>query len=96
VGGSILLTANSSDNKVTISVEDTGSGIQHDDLPFVFERFYRGKQSPDRIHDGSGLGLAISRALVELHGGQIYVESQPGKGTKFTFSLEAANNKVIA
>ena len=91
-GGSILLSAVSQDNNVIISVEDTGSGILPEDLPFVFERFYRGKQSQARILDGSGLGLAISRSLVELHGGQISVVSKPGMGTKFAFSLPAVQD----
>lgn len=80
-----------SDCLVHISVADSGSGIQPEDLPFVFDRFYRGKQSAARIQDGSGLGLAISRALVELHGGQISVVSQPGNGTKITISLACAS-----
>lgn len=88
-GGTIQLTANLDDKNVIISVQDTGAGIQPEELPFVFERFYRGKQSPGRIQDGSGLGLAISRALVELHGGNLSVESQPGMGTRFMISLPA-------
>ena len=86
-GGTIQLSAILDEKEVVISVEDTGSGIQPEDLPFVFERFYRGRQSQARIKDGSGLGLAISRAVVELHGGKISVESQPEKGTKFIVSL---------
>lgn len=73
--------------EVCFSVADDGEGISPEDLPFVFERFYRGKQSAARIKDGSGLGLAISRALVELHGGRISVISAAGNGTKFSFCL---------
>jgi signal transduction histidine kinase len=73
--------------EVFISVEDSGFGILPEDLPFVFDRFYRGKQLTGRLLDGSGLGLAISRAMVELHGGKVSIESQPGKGTKITISL---------
>jgi signal transduction histidine kinase len=83
-GGLIVLSAASS---VEISVQDNGSGILPEDLPFVFDRFYRGKHASGRVQDGSGLGLAISRALVELHGGKISVASPPGQGTKITFSL---------
>ena len=91
-GGWIKLSAKSNLNnlggcQVCIAVSDSGSGIQPEELPYVFDRFYRGKQSASRIQDGSGLGLAISRALVELHGGQISVESQPGQGTLIRISL---------
>ncbi|HEY3312676.1 MAG TPA: ATP-binding protein [Anaerolineales bacterium] len=75
---------------VIISVEDSGSGIRAEDLPFVFDRFYRGKTTAGRIHDGSGLGLAISRALVELHGGKIFAESQVGQGTRISIFLPTA------
>lgn len=100
-GGSILLSAAFvaevsngaapavSPGWVQISVTDSGVGIQPADLPYVFDRFYRGKQNSERLQDGSGLGLAISKALVELHGGRIYVESQPGKGTSISFKLPA-------
>jgi signal transduction histidine kinase len=99
-GGLIILSAVRSggaetplaQERVEFSVEDSGSGIPAEELPHVFERFYRGKQSTGRIQDGSGLGLAISRALVELHGGQIFVTSRAGKGTKITFSLPAATS----
>jgi two-component system, OmpR family, sensor histidine kinase BaeS len=83
-GGSIRLSAMTTADAVEISVQDSGSGIPPEDLPFVFDRFYRGKQSPGRVQDGSGLGLAISKALVELHGGQIRVHSGSGTGTTMT------------
>jgi signal transduction histidine kinase len=81
-GGEIVLAAIKIGDFLELSVQDNGSGIPLAELPFVFERFYRGKQSVGRIQDGSGLGLAISKALVELHGGVIFVESEPGQGTK--------------
>ena len=83
-GGEIVLSAARAGEGVELAVQDSGSGIPANELPFVFERFYRGKQSAARIQDGSGLGLAISKALVELHGGQIFVESQPDQGTRIT------------
>jgi two-component system, OmpR family, sensor histidine kinase BaeS len=86
-GGSIWISAAAAAGAVEITVQDTGSGIPAEDQPFVFDRFYRGKQSTGRIQDGSGLGLAISRALIELHGGKISVSSAPGQGTTMTFSL---------
>lgn len=89
-GGSIELTAVLKGDGVEIVVQDSGSGIAPEDLPLVFERFYRSKHSPERIQDGSGLGLAISKALVELHGGQISAESEPGQGTTISIWLPAA------
>jgi signal transduction histidine kinase len=76
-----------------IQVADTGQGIAPADLPNVFERFYRADKSRTRGSGGSGLGLAIARQIVEAHGGQIWVESQPGAGSTFSFMLpfEAGN-----
>jgi signal transduction histidine kinase len=91
-GGSIKLSAAASQGAVEISVQDSGSGISPDDLPYVFDRFYRGKQTSNRVKDGSGLGLAISRALVELHGGQISVESGVGQGTTISMRLPVAGS----
>jgi signal transduction histidine kinase len=87
-GGSIVLSAVTLlDGGVELAVQDSGNGILPEDLPFIFDRFYRGKQSAARIKDGSGLGLAISRALVELHNGQIAASSQPGMGTRIMVRL---------
>ena len=91
-GGSIRLSALSSTDVVEILVRDSGSGIPSEDLPYVFDRFYRGKQASNRLQDGSGLGLAISRALVELHGGHISVESGAGQGTTISIHLPIAGS----
>ncbi|MEA3339518.1 MAG: ATP-binding protein, partial [Chloroflexota bacterium] len=72
---------------VEVTVADTGAGISPDDLPNVFERFWRGEKSRSRAGGGSGLGLAIARQLVEAHGGTIGVESAPGEGARFWFTL---------
>ena len=69
------LTAQRTDSGVEVSVSDTGEGIRAEDLPKVFDRFYRGEKSRSRTTGGSGLGLAISRGLVRAHGGDITVES---------------------
>jgi signal transduction histidine kinase len=71
-------------------VRDTGVGIAPEPLPNLFERFYRADSSRARATGGTGLGLAIVKQLVEAHGGQITVESQPGKGACFTFTLPIA------
>ena len=91
-GGSIRLLATAATEAVEISVQDSGPGIPPEDLPYVFDRFYRGKQTSGRILDGSGLGLAISRALVELHGGQMSVESGVGQGTTINIHLPVAGS----
>jgi signal transduction histidine kinase len=72
-----------------ISVADSGQGIPAEDLPYVFDRFYRADKSRARASGGSGLGLAIARQIVEAHGGRIWAESQVGAGSIFSFTLPA-------
>ena len=74
---------------IEVTVSDTGEGIRAEDIPHVFERFYRGdvSRSRNQITGGAGLGLAIARGIVRAHGGEINVESKIGKGTQFTFYL---------
>lgn len=72
---------------VEVTVSDTGEGIRAEDIPHVFERFYRGEKSRSRATGGAGLGLAIARGIVQAHGGEINVESEMGKGAQFTFRL---------
>ena len=88
-GGRIDITAERIDRNIVVSVSDTGEGISPQDLPRVFDRFYRGEQSRKRsdLGGGTGLGLAISRALVEAHHGTISITSALGKGTTVRFSL---------
>lgn len=75
---------------VEVTVADTGTGIPPKDLPYIFERFWRGEKSRSRIGGETGLGLAIARQLVEMHGGTISVESTPGEGSRFRFTLPEA------
>lgn len=72
---------------VEVTVADTGEGIRAEDLPHIFERFYRGEKSRNRGTGGAGLGLAIARGIVHAHGGDIRAESELGKGTQFTFYI---------
>ncbi|KAB2475421.1 HAMP domain-containing sensor histidine kinase [Bacillus cereus] len=84
----ITVTVSSDNNKVIVKVIDNGSGIESDTLPYIFERFYRAEQSRNSSTGGSGLGLAIAKQIVEEHGGEIWAESELGKGTSIFFSLE--------
>jgi len=72
---------------VDVTVSDTGEGVREEDIPHIFERFYRGEKSRNRITGGAGLGLAIARGIVQAHGGELRVESRVGKGTQFTFHI---------
>ncbi len=87
-GGHVTVSAQPDGHAVRFAVEDSGSGIPEEYLPHIFEKFFR---VPGREHQGnSGLGLAIVKEIIEAHGGKIDVASEPGKGTRFTFSLGAA------
>jgi signal transduction histidine kinase len=90
LSGSITVRVEPNLDKIWISVTDTGQGIAVEDLPHVFERFWRADRSRDRNSGGTGIGLAICRRLVELQGGKIAVESQVGVGSTFKFSLPIA------
>jgi signal transduction histidine kinase len=86
-GGRITLTVRAADTQVQLQISDSGHGIPAEELPHIFQRFYRGDRSRSRQTGGAGLGLAIAKNLVEAHGGQICVTSRPGRGTTFTVSL---------
>ena len=86
--GMVTVAAEARRSDVLVSVTNTGEGIPQQDLPRVFERFYRVEKSRDRTHGGAGIGLAIVKQLVEATGGRVGAESQPGV-TRFWFSLPA-------
>jgi len=88
-GGSITVGAHSADGMVEVAVADTGSGIAPEDLPHIFERFWRADPARSRM-GGTGLGLSIAQSLVEAQGGRIWVESAPGHGSTFRFTLPVA------
>jgi PAS domain S-box-containing protein len=85
-GGRVTIEAHGEDNQVVLEVSDTGQGIPLDAQSRIFERFYRLPNQPDGVK-GTGLGLTIVKSIAERHGGQVYVTSQPGRGTTFTVSL---------
>jgi len=90
-GGTIKIGASYKTNGlVIVSVSDSGSGIAAEDLPHVFDHFYKADRSRQRGHGGAGIGLAMVKRLVELHGGTVWVESRKGKGSTFFFTLPVA------
>jgi len=91
-GGTISVAAWQQDNWVKVSVADTGEGIPAEDIPNMFERFYRVDKSRARATGGSGLGLTIAKRLVEAHGGKIEVQSELGKGSRFSFTIPLSQN----
>ena len=93
-GGEITVSARAPDQEVAVSVRDTGTGIAPEHLPYVFDRFYRADKSRARQTGGAGLGLAIVKQLVVAHGGSITVESVPGQGSTFTFTLPIAQDAL--
>jgi two-component system sensor histidine kinase BaeS len=86
-GGQIRLGARRQDGHVLMQVQDNGSGINPEDIPHIFDRFYRGDGARQGESGETGLGLAIAKSLIELNGGNISVESTPGQGTTFTIAF---------
>jgi two-component system NtrC family sensor kinase len=90
-GGEVTFSAHAEDNQVILEVSDTGPGIQPDDLPHLFERFFRGSDVPADM-PGTGLGLAIVKSILDNHNGRVWVDSKIGEGTSFTVVLPAAED----
>jgi PAS domain S-box-containing protein len=85
--GKILIEAINNNGEIEVSVEDTGIGIPKEDQENIFKRFYRVERGEAKRYPGTGIGLSLVKTIVESHGGMIWVESTPGKGSKFTFTL---------
>ncbi|MBP2629332.1 MAG: integral rane sensor signal transduction histidine kinase [Firmicutes bacterium] len=92
-GGQVHICSFQADKNVVITVEDTGCGISSENLPHIFDRFFREDKARSRESGGIGLGLAIAKWIIEKHGGQIKVESKLGKGTKFIVSIPVIKSK---
>ncbi len=86
-GGDVVVIARSLDDSVQVSVRDTGVGISEEDQQYVFERFFRSRTPHEEKIEGTGLGLSIVKAVIDKHGGQLWVESREGVGSTFTFTL---------
>lgn len=91
--GNIQITVIQENENVVITVKDNGCGMDDNDIPYIFERFYRTDKSRNRSTGGAGIGLTITRAIVQLHGGTIHVESKKGVGSLFKVTIPA--NKQI-
>jgi signal transduction histidine kinase len=89
-GSVIAVSFGKSDDRVSVRIEDQGIGIPEDELPKVFDDFYRASNAKEWTPDGTGLGLAIVKRIIEVHGGAIKVESRAGAGTTFTLIIPIA------
>ena len=88
-GGAIRIDASRRDNFVEIAVSDNGIGVGKHEHELIFDKFHQVSETNRGMHEGTGLGLAITKALVEQHGGRIWIDSEPGKGSRFTFTIPA-------
>jgi len=86
-GGSVSVVAEANEQLVRVRVTDTGIGIAAECHEKIFEKFYRVKDAAVEAEEGTGLGLAIAREVVRLHGGSVWVESEPGTGATFVVEL---------
>ncbi len=92
--GRIEVTVLHHTSSVTIIISDTGSGIPQGELPHIFDRFYQANESYTKDHEGTGIGLALAKEMVELHHGEIRVESKEGEGTRFIVTLPLGNEHL--
>lgn len=85
--GNIMIRAIIRQDWIEISVSDSGSGIAPEDIPYIFDHFYKADRSRSRKYSGSGIGLALVKQIIELHGGRVWAESKPGVGSTFHFTI---------
>jgi signal transduction histidine kinase len=92
-GGQVVVNATSNEDRFEYMVEDNGIGIRSDELPFVFQSYYRGNKSELHRETGMGLGLSLVKNVINQHGGDVWVESDAGKGSRFGFWLPLKNEE---
>src|SRR6185436_8003305 len=92
-GGKVTLSLTKDETWVKVAVQDTGIGIASENIPNLFDRFYRVDKARSRDAGGTGLGLAIAKSVIDAHNGKITVESQLGRGTMFTVWLPLVETK---
>jgi signal transduction histidine kinase len=90
-GGRVEVRSRRLGSRVEVTVSDTGEGIRREDMPNIFDRFYRGEKSRNQSKGGAGLGLAIARGILQAHGSDIRVESSRGHGSRFIFQLSSSS-----
>jgi PAS domain S-box-containing protein len=94
-GGSVWIESLARDGQLQVTVGDTGIGVPQQEQAAIFENFYQVGDTTRGVREGTGLGLPITKKLVELHGGRIWLESQPGSGSRFSFVLPVAGNSEV-
>ena len=94
-GGRVAVRALRADGEMQVSVQDTGIGIAPEDQPRVFEEFRQVGKASDRSREGTGLGLTLAKRFIELHGGRIWIDSEVGKGTTFTFAMPVGRAEPV-
>ncbi len=94
-GGSVSISAAQQEDSIEIAVQDNGIGIPLEEQALIFDEFHQAAATTKGVKEGTGLGLAITRRLVEKHGGEIWVDSKPGSGSRFTFCLPSAPNGAV-
>jgi signal transduction histidine kinase len=95
-GGEVRVELEEGEDGVVISVADSGIGIEAEETDRIFEEFYRAKSARESGKEGTGLGLSIVKAIAESHGGAVWVDSEPGRGTTFRVSLPTARSAVVS
>jgi signal transduction histidine kinase len=95
-GGAVTLSAARKQGRIVFSVIDTGVGIAPEHQSRIFDRFYRATPQNEAMRTGSGLGLSLAKWIAERHGTELTVQSKPGNGSRFSFSLECAPDNIEA
>ena len=93
-GGKVTVSIKPEEDRLLVQVSDTGRGIAEEDLPFIFDRYFRVDDGEPGATTGSGLGLAIAKRIVDLHGGKIWIEDNPKGGSIFCVSLPKDGTSV--